>query len=181
MYRMTARAEAADLTHRRILGAATELAGERFLDEISLEDVAARAGVAARTVIRRFGNRAKLVQAAIDAANRQVSSRRDETPPNDLKDAVDALFDDYERWGDPLLMVLAQERRHPELEPLLDEGREMHRHWVERVFSPRDELHAAQLVAATDVYVWKLLRRDMKLSRRRAERALRGMIERLAQ
>jgi hypothetical protein len=47
------------------------------------------------------------------------------------------------------------------------------------VFSPRDELHTAQLVAVTDVYVWKLLRRDMKLSRARAALALQTMIERL--
>ena len=178
---MTARAEAADRTRRRILEAATELASERFLDEISLEDIAARAGVAVRTVIRRFGNRANLVQAAVDEANARVSSRRDETPPDDVADAVDAVFDDYERWGDPLLMLLAQEQRHAELEPLLDDGREMHRRWVERVFSPRSELHAAQLVAVTDVYVWKLLRRDTKLSRPRAEHAMRGMVERLVE
>jgi AcrR family transcriptional regulator len=51
---MTARADAAEHTRDRILSAAVELASERFLDEISLEDVAARAGVAVRTVIRRF-------------------------------------------------------------------------------------------------------------------------------
>src|SRR5690349_3880400 len=101
---MTERAEAAEATRRRILSAATELAGERFLDEISLEDIAARAGVTVRTMIRRFGNRAALVEAAIKAANAQVSARRDETPPGDVADAVDALFDDYERWGDSLLM-----------------------------------------------------------------------------
>ena len=176
---MTARAEAADRTRHRILGAAGELAAERFLDEISLEAIAERAGVSVRTVIRRFGSRANLVAAAFDAANAQVSTRRDETSPGDVADAVDALFDDYERWGDPLLMLLAQESRHADLRALLDDGRALHRSWVERVFSPRDELHAAQLVAVTDVYVWKLLRRDMKLSRPRAERALRGMVERL--
>jgi len=176
---MTTRAEAAERTRRRILAAAAELASERFLDEISLEDIAERAGVAVRTVIRRFGNRATLVEAAIDEANAQVSSRRDETPPDDIADAVDALFDDYERWGDALLMVLAQEHRHTELKPLLDDGRQMHRRWVKRVFRPRDELQVAQLVAVTDVYVWKLLRRDMKLSRTRATLALQTMIERL--
>jgi AcrR family transcriptional regulator len=178
---MTARAESAERTRRRILAAAAELATERFLHEISLDDIAARAGVSARTVIRRFGNRSNLVRAAVDEANEQVSSRRDETPPGDLADAVNAVFDDYERWGDPLLMLLAQESRHPELEPLLDEGREMHQAWVKRVFSPRDEQHVAQLVTVTDVYVWKLLRRDMKLSLPRAESAMRGMVERLVE
>src|SRR5436309_6589305 len=98
---MTARAEAADRTRRRILGAAAQLATERFLDEISLEDIAERSGVSVRTVIRRFGTRARLVEEAIEEANAQVSSRRDETSPGDVADAVDALFDDYEQWGDP--------------------------------------------------------------------------------
>jgi AcrR family transcriptional regulator len=176
---MTARAESAERTRGRILDAATELVGERFLDEISLEDIAVRAGVSVRTVIRRFGNRANLIEAGVDEANVASSSRRDETPLGDVGDAVDVLFDDYESWGDPLVMLLAQEQRHAELEPLLETGRELHRRWVERVFSPRDEVHAAQLVAVTDVYVWKLLRRDLRLSLAEAQRAVGGMIERL--
>src|SRR5689334_18948719 len=106
---MTARAEAADRTRRRILEATTELAGERFLDEISLEDIAGRAEVSTRTLIRRFGNRANLVRAAFDAASAQFATRPEGTPPDDVTGAVRALYDDYESWGDPLLMLLAQE------------------------------------------------------------------------
>jgi AcrR family transcriptional regulator len=155
---MTVRAEAVDRTRQRVLDATTQLAGERFLDEISLEDIAGRAEVSTRTLIRQFGNRANLIRAAFDAASAQFATRPEGTPPDDVGGAVHALFDDYESWGDPLLMLLAQERRHPELlRPLLDEGRADLRAWVERVFSPRDALNAAQLVAVTDVYVWKLL------------------------
>lgn len=179
-YEMRARAEATAETHRRILTAIRELAIERFLDDITLEAVAERAGVTTRTVIRRFGGREGLVEAAVDAANADVQVRRDETPVGDLDDAIEAIFDDYERYGDALIMMLAQEPRHPELlKPLADTGRELHWAWVERVFTPRDRLHAAQLVAATDVYVWKLLRRDLGLSRARAKAAITEMVERL--
>jgi hypothetical protein len=34
----------------------------------------------------------------------------------------------------------------------------------------------AQLIAVTDVYTWKLLRRDLRLSRREAERAIAELI-----
>ncbi len=181
-YRMRARAEAAADTHQRILDATRELAIERFLDEITLDEVAERAGVATRTVIRRFGGHDGLIGAAVEAANADVQVRRDETPAGDAADAVEAVFDDYERYGDALLMMLAQERRHPELlRPLADEGRELHWQWVERVFSPRDELHTAQLIAATDVYVWKLLRRDLGLSRARAKEAMAQMVHRLVE
>jgi AcrR family transcriptional regulator len=177
---MGARATSAAETHRRILAAIGELAVERFVDEITLDDVAERAGVATRTVIRRFGGREGLIEAAFVQASAEVQSRLDETPVGDVEDAVEAAFEDYERHGDALIMMLAQEGRHPELfRPLLDSGRQSHWRWIERVFTPRDRLHAAQLAAVTDVYVWKLLRRDLGLSRARAKKAMTDMVRRL--
>jgi AcrR family transcriptional regulator len=177
---MGVRAESAAQTRRRILAAIGELVIERFVDEITLDEVAERAGVATRTVIRRFGGRDRLIEAAFAEASAQVQSRLDETPAGDVEDAVEAAFEDYERHGDALIMTLAQERRHPELfRPLLDEGRRSHARWIERVFTPRDRLHAAQLVTVTDVYVWKLLRRDLGLSRARAKKAMTEMVRRL--
>jgi hypothetical protein len=41
---------------------------------------------------------------------------------------------------------------------------------------PDRELRLAQLVAICDVYTWKLLRRDQRLSRERTGRALVEMI-----
>src|SRR3712207_8802346 len=51
-YRMRVRAEAAAETGRRILEAVIELHRERFFDQVSLEDIAERAGVTVQTVIR---------------------------------------------------------------------------------------------------------------------------------
>jgi hypothetical protein len=63
-------------------------------------------------------------------------------------------------------------------------GRRFHWQWVERTFAPLlDGLSAreqrrrtAALVAVTDVYTWKLLRRDLGLSRAETERVLIEMI-----
>ena len=55
---------------------------------------------------------------------------------------------------------------------LTDAARPMHRAWVARAFAPVDRADEALidlLVVATDVYTWKLLRRDRGLSR--ADRA----------
>ena len=65
-YRMRARAEAAAETGRRILEAVIELHRERFWDQVSLEDIAERAGVTVQTVIRRFGNKERLIDAAAE-------------------------------------------------------------------------------------------------------------------
>jgi AcrR family transcriptional regulator len=187
-YRMQARAEAAASTARRILDAATGLWMERWYDEIRLEDVAARAGVSVQTVIRRFGGRDGLARAATEHANASVARFREPTPGAGAASAARAVLEDYERWGDALMRLLAQEERFPVLSPMVEEGRRLHREWVERTFAdtlngmPAAERRqrAAELLAATDVYVWKLLRRDLGLSRRETERALADMIARLA-
>lgn len=184
---MAARAEASAATARRILEAATALWLERWYDEIRLEDVAARAGVSVQTVIRRFGGRDGLARAAVDHVSESEPRFREPIPAATAATAARAVFEDYERWGDAVMRLLAQEERFPVLRPMADDGRRLHREWVQRTFArtldslPAAErrLRAAELLAVSDVYVWKLLRRDLGLSRRAAERALTDMIARL--
>jgi AcrR family transcriptional regulator len=183
-YRMRARAEAAAETGRRILEAVIELHRERFFDQISLEDVAERAGVTVQTVIRRFGNKERLIEAAAEEGTRQVIRQRDQAPVGDVKGAVENLVDHYEEWGDSALRLLAQEERVAAFRSITDAARALHYEWVERTFAPllakrtgtaRRRL-LAELVAICDVYFWKLLRRDLGLSRDQTEIAIRETI-----
>jgi hypothetical protein len=63
------------------------------------------------------------------------------------------------------------------------QGKAMHRAWVVEVFAPflaaADDPEALTdlLVVATDVYAWKLLRRDRGLSRERTESRMRRLVE----
>jgi AcrR family transcriptional regulator len=54
----------------RILCAAARLIDERGIDEISMDDVAASAGVGKGTLYRRFGDRASLIRALIEEPER---------------------------------------------------------------------------------------------------------------
>jgi len=54
----------------RILCAAACLIGERGIDGISMDDVAAKAGVGKGTLYRRFGDRASLIRALIEEPER---------------------------------------------------------------------------------------------------------------
>ena len=135
-YRMSARAEAAAETGRRILEAVIELHRERFFDQVSLEDIAERAGVTVQTVLRRFGSKERLVEAAAEEANRQVTHQRYEAPSGDIEGAVNNLVEHYEEWGDSALRLLAQEERVPAFRSITDAGRALHYEWVERTFGP---------------------------------------------
>jgi AcrR family transcriptional regulator len=179
-YDMKARATAAAATAERILDAAVEVFWEHATDQLSLEEVARRAGVTVRTVIRRFGGRDGLFAAAVERETERVRRDRDRAPVGDVAAAVSVLLDSYEATGDRMLGVLAEEQRSPGLAVIVERGRALHREWCARVFAAalagrvgvERERRLAQLVAVCDVYVWKLLRRDAELSRRQTELAM---------
>jgi AcrR family transcriptional regulator len=184
---MTARAEAAEATARRLVEAMQTLFVERPFEEITLDEVARRAGVTLQTLLRHFGSKAGLFAAAAAAAHERVQAQRGAASPGDLRGSVENLFDHYEEWGDVALRLLAQEERFEPIGEVARSGRASHATWVTRVFAGElrglrgraRTLRSAQLVALTDVYVWKLFRRDLGLSRADAERATLEIIERL--
>ncbi len=184
-YRLVARAQAAEATGERILDAAVEVFWEELTDQISLDEVARRAGVSAQTVIRRFGGRDGLLAAAGEREAERVRRQRDETAVGDLEGAVRVLVDHYEETGDRVLKMLADEERVPALREIADHGRTLHRDWCARVFAPAlegqrgiaRERRLAQFGAVCDVYTWKLLRRDFRLSRRQTELGLAELLQ----
>jgi AcrR family transcriptional regulator len=181
-YTMTARAEAAERTRLRILDAMVGLATSRLLVEISLEDVAGAAGVSVQTVLRRFGSRAGLVEAAYAHAVAEVETER-HAPAGDVDAAVAAIVEHYERRGDGVVLMLAQEGSDETVRRITDNGRRMHREWVATVFAPylpspdaAREARVDLLVVATDVYTWKQLRRDRGLDRTTTTQRIRELV-----
>jgi AcrR family transcriptional regulator len=187
-YRMTARASAAQATADRVLDATIEAFWQRPSAEVSLEAVARRAGVTKQTVLRRFGSKPALLAAAAERELERVRDERGHVAAGDVAGAVGVLVRHYERVGDGVARLLAEEPRNPPLAALAGRGREYHARWCEEAFAPALERldgaarrrRLAQLVAVTDVSTWKLLRRDRGLSRREAEVALRELVEPLA-
>ena len=179
-YTMGARARAVEETRRRILDATVTLSEHRRIATISLEDVAQTAGVSVQTVLRQFGSRAGLLEAATAHASDAVVHER-ETPAGDVDGAVRVVVDHYETRGDAVLLLLAQEVEDPQVGVVTEGGKRMHRAWVEEAFapfSPREDL-VDLLVVATDVYTWKLLRRDRGLTRRQTEERMKTLVRAL--
>ena len=183
-YRMTSRAALAAETGQRILRATTDLYMERWLEDLTLDEVAARAGVTVQTVLRRFGSKTELIQAAGELLRQQIIKQRGAAPVGDIPGAVANLMAHYEATGDLTIRTLAQEERHEVLRAFAEQGRVIHRAWVETTFGPlldgrsprRRGAVFAQVIVATDVYAWKLLRRDLRLDRDQTERAIAEMV-----
>jgi AcrR family transcriptional regulator len=163
-YSMELRAAAAEATRERILEAAADAFLEHWYDDVTIASVAKRAGVSGQTVINHFGGKEQLAAAAYDRVGEQIVAKRYSPAAGDIPALLDALVDDYETTGDAVVRLLALEERMPSLQPLLARGRASHREWVETMFGA-PEL-TPELVVATDVYTWKLLRRDQGLSRK---------------
>jgi AcrR family transcriptional regulator len=183
-YRMSARAAAAEATRERIVDAAVEAFSERWYDEVTIRGVASDAGVALQTVRNHFPTKDDLFLAAIERIDASIQSVRGAVTPGDVDVAISTLVDDYERTGELNLRLLAVEPRVPVVHPQMELGRAGHQAWVERVFDSalsglRGKARArrlAQLVAVTDVYTWKLLRRDKGLDRDQTVAAMRELV-----
>jgi AcrR family transcriptional regulator len=183
-YKMSARAEAAAATGERLLASAWRHFATRPYEEVRLQDVAADAGVTVQTLHHRFGSKDALLTAAYWWWGGQESQRRDAAPPGDVRKAIRIVFDHYEAHGDAILRMLSQEDRIPAIREMTEIGREYHRDWTRRVFAPllvglpraRRERRLTSLIVATDVLVWKLLRRDMRLERREAEATVATLV-----
>lgn len=168
-YQQKARAIMAEATSQRILEAFLKRVETQWFEEITLDVLAADAGVTVQTVVRKYGGKDGLIEAACQHLEKQVHIRRS-TESGDIDRVTQALADDYEASGRLILHLLNQEDRHPALKPALNRGRRGHREWLASVFTPMlDPLPPARrtatldaLVVATDVYTWKLVRVDME-------------------
>jgi AcrR family transcriptional regulator len=164
-YRQTARAAAAEETRQRILQAFVARLRLSWFDEITLDAIAQEAGVTVQTVVRRFASKEGLLEAAVEWMAQEIHISRKLTDTSPAAVAT-VLARDYENHGELVLRLLDQEGRHPALRLMCDVGRREHRAWLASVFEealqgPDAEPRLDALVVATDLYTWKLIRRDM--------------------
>lgn len=183
-YRGTIQAEIAALTERRIIEAALELFDERWADQITLDEIAKRAGVTVQTLLRHFGSKDRLANAVSQEAFRRAMQQRIEPPTGDLATIARGLVAYYGAGGERMLRGLAQEARQPHLHTIIDIARTSHREWLERAFATHLEQRdgdertrlLAQLYTLTSVSVWYHLQYECSLSQEETEQALYEML-----
>ncbi len=178
-YQQTARAEATQQTRRNIANAVVELWRRKELDQITLDEIAEEAGTTRQTLLRHFGSKDGLVDALI-VEGTAIEEHRSQAAPGDVAGALTILLEHYERDGDAVLRGLGLENRSEAASKVIAHGRRVHRKWCEHVFgpflpTPRRKDYQARVdafVAATDIYLWKLLRRDLGRSVKQTREAL---------
>jgi AcrR family transcriptional regulator len=169
-YRQDARAQQTQANADRVVQTAVSLVkNTKRTADITLDEVSQGSGVTVRTILRRFRSRDGVLEAAFAQIKTEFRSYRAPTTPGDIDAAIGALLDQYERIGDLNIRALEQEHQLPLLHRTLTDARRSHREWLQHTFGPQlSQLPAREhdhritsLYAATDVYLWKLLRRDL--------------------
>ena len=176
---MVARAEGMTVNRDRIVQAALKLLLEQAYEDITLAAIAEAADVSHQTVLNHFESKENVAAAAAEHLSRDTAAARARAKRGDLNGAISILVGEYERFGDAGARWAVASERLGSLAPLLDAARASHQAWLEHIFSgrlpaaPGARRHAIHaLHAATDVYTWKLLRRDLRLSRKTVERIM---------
>lgn len=172
-YNMGLRAATTERTTQRIYAAAVRLFRDRPFSEVTLKDVAKGARVSLQTVLRKFGSKEALYEAAAKSVSATIMASRTPDTPGDARAAVAKLVASYEEMGDLGWRALTQEDQFAFVRDVLVRARASHRAWVEASFAhvlpkragAERERRVLLLFAATDYYVWKLYRRDLAIGR----------------
>ena len=182
-YEMSLRNRAKQHTREAILDAADELFGASYFDEVTLADVARKAGVSQQTIANHFGSKGELyLQGIAERWAPAIQEQRAKAKVGDIASIVATACADYERTGVSTMRGLALADRFEELAEVMRGGREYHRRWVAQCFEPllppagreREKL-VTLLGIALDVRTWAQLRHDAGLG----PKATRDHVERL--
>lgn len=179
VYTMTSRADGVAETRDRIARCGLQLFFENWYEDVTLAAIAHAAGVSHQTVLNHFESKEGVARAAADVLAQETRGRRHQATRGDVRSAVTTLVGEYELFGDANVRWAVAADRLGSLVSLLDEARAAHQEWLADIFA--DQLPSRPtlrqravnaLHAATDVYTWKLLRRDLRLSRVETERTM---------
>jgi AcrR family transcriptional regulator len=180
-YDNSKRIKTAKNTNARIIDSTEYLLANGPLEEITLTAIAKRAEVTVQTVLRHMGSRDGCLNAVAEQVSERIDSQRGHTKRGDVDAAISDIINHYESESNLILNLLEQANRGENFANRMTElGRIYHRNWVEHNFGvlvkSADEATIDALVAATDIYIYKLLRLDMGRSLKSTKAVIKHLI-----
>src|SRR5262249_6898984 len=182
-YRMSARAQDMAETRERIVRAMLKLGFEQAYEDITLASIAREAHVSHQTVLNHFDSKEGVTSAAAEIVSGETIAARNKAVPGDVTVAIHVLVGEYDQLGEPGVRWARRAYGLGAVARPRDAERGGHQQGLERRFGaalpppapPRTgAIHS--LHAATDVYIWKLLRRDLRLTRDETEAIMVNLV-----
>jgi AcrR family transcriptional regulator len=178
VYQQGVRAAQVEATKDRIFDAGYELLVSFPYDDVTLDAIAAKAGVSVQTVLRHVGSKEGLVRAGIERWSSQEDARR-AAVVGDVGAIARVLAERYEELGEVTNRYVALSQRIPMVAEVMDQARLGHRDWLEEHFAPWLQVPPAErarrvaiLFSATESYSWTTWRTTFGMTRTQAVRAL---------
>lgn len=124
------------------------------------------------------------LHAVVDRVSSRIEKQRGSIEPGNIPVIIETLIDHYEKEGKLVLNLLAEEQKGDSFASnFTNEGRAYHRNWVKRCFGPlisgKSSEITDEMVAATDIYTWKLLRLDLGRSRDKTRKIILNMVQKI--
>jgi AcrR family transcriptional regulator len=170
-------------SRERAIAEFINLSGEMSLDDITLDRVAQATGVTVRTLLRHFDGKEHLVRESHEAILRSIDTILEEDSPGSLG-FVGRIVRFMEKAGDYVVRFENEAENYPSLIPDLERGRQMRRAALSVMFDANikcekdaRERTLKALYVVSDVYAWKILRRDYGLSMEETESLLHDLVE----
>jgi|GEM_PF-1331793 len=175
----------AENTKIKIIKAYGSLWSSHSIKNITLEMVAKEAGVSTKTILRKFESKNGLTNESLVYLAGEIESERTITKVGDVNEILKALLLNYEKMGEAAIRTINLE---PELEVARQigaKGRALHRDWCIQMFAPYlpneqsadYEIQLTSFIAATEIYLWKLMRKDLKLSKEQTFSIFKNLVE----
>lgn len=185
-YNNTKRVNSAKKTNIKIIEATEYLLANVPLSHVTLPEIAKKAEITVQTVMRHMGSRDGCLNTAAEYVANRIDSQRSKTEPGDIDAAISDIISHYESEGRLILNILAQTNNGDSfINSVTERGRIYHRKWVEHCFGPHINISNEEtidaLAAATDIYVYKIIRLDMgrslNVTKSVINRLVRGIIQ----
>lgn len=183
-YNNKSRAKKAVDTKDEIMNAFSLLWMEYSLNDITLQLIADKANVTTRTILRKFGSKENLVEECLISNATTVQEERGNELDGGIGQALKMLLKNYEKMGDAAIRTINLESELEIARKIGEAGRKVHRAWCKKVFAqylPPEggdtyERDLTAFIASTEIYLWKLMRKDLKMSEEETFAVFKRMI-----